>query len=460
MSIVRTVRRGSSIAAACVLLQGAAVLGAPSAHTAPAGKVGVLLMDHGEPPEYDRTTYPSFRAFIDHLMEMGVIPSWLRHIDTGTVLQDSGCYACAQQRPEPTLVDAWLDAHDGTALFVPSTSEDLPPHYVLPGGPGLGEPDIFEHAGLQVWNEWKLIGGRSPNYAEKLAKKQDLIRRLKSAYGSDLAIRIGYGIDPRIGGRRQGIHEAVRALVVQDKVRSIVAVYHGVGFSDIMQTHMLRHEVHDALEELGADVSVRYAKPMGTSGHYLAAVVEKVQSELLSIPKDAAVAIHLSGHGLPTTTCGSYECGRDAYHAHARALFARASKAVRASVRHDGRFGVFSVYGDGSDGDADPGDKADSPLEGLRKRKQSGYRYVIDIPYEFDSNSRDTLIVLRHGYGRTPPDWNSRYESRFTSDGIRVKIANASGAESHKIAALEAVARAAIDASLDATASGGHHHHH
>jgi hypothetical protein len=424
-------------------------------------RVGVLVMDHGEPPVYNQDTYWSFRAFIDHLMEMEVIPSWLRALDLGTVLQDTGCYACPEPRTGAKLMDAWLRPYNGPAIFVPPTSDSLPAHHVRPGGPGLGEPDIFEHAGLQIWDEWRRMGGRSPNYDEKLAKKRALIGKLKRMYG-DIPIRVGYGIDPRIGGGRQGIPQAVQALVNRDRVDSIVAVYHGVGFSDIMQTHMLRHEVHATIEELGANVAVRWAKPMGSSGHYTTAIVEKVRREVATLPDDAAVAVHLSGHGLSTTTCGGYDCGKDAYHAYAKGLFARISKAVRAGVKHTGRFGVFSVYADGSEGDSDPDNRVDSPTEGLAKRKSAGFTHVVDVPFEFDSNSRDTLIILRHAYRREIPDWNASYESRFTSNGIRVKIANANGGETHKIAAFEAVARAALSGWVTARPGAGppQHQHH
>jgi hypothetical protein len=424
-------------------------------------RVGVLLMDHGEPPVYNADTYWSFRAFIDHLMQMEVIPSWLRTLDLGTVLQDTACYACPEPRTGARTIDAWLRPHSGAAVFVPQTSDSLPPHYVLPGGPGFGEPDIFEHAGLQVWDEWRRIGGRSPNYDEKLGKKRALIERLKKAYGADLPIRVGYGIDPRIGGAHQGIKQAVEALVNRDRVDGIVAVYHGVGFSDIMQTHMLRHEVHDTLADLGSDVPVRFARPLGSSGHYTLAIVEKVKRELAALPPDVPVAVHLSGHGLPTTTCGGYDCGNDAYHAFAKKLYDKTSRAVRAAIDRPGRTGVFSIFADGSEGDTDPEDRVDSPLEALAKRKREGFRYVIDVPYEFDSNSRDTLIVLREAYGRHAPDWNSRYESRFTMNGLRVKIANASGGDAHKIAAFEAVARQALSGWTTAKTApdGGHGSH-
>lgn len=424
--------------------------------------VGILIADHGEPPVYNADTYWSFRAFIDHLMAMGVIPPALRAIDSGTILQDKTCYDCGRPALEAPLIDAWLRAQTSPAVFVPRTSESLPAHYVMPGGPGLGEPDIFEHAGFQVWDEWRRMGGRSPNYDEKLPKKNAVIRRLRTSYGKRVAIRVGYGIDPRIGGGRQGLRQAVEALVRRDRVKALVVAYHGVGFSDIMQTHMIRHEILDALEDLGVKIPVRFTDPMGRSTHYTRAVVDKVRTELARLPASAPIALHLSGHGLPTAECGEYDCGSDAYHAFSRALFSRTKKAITASVRRKVRFGVFHVYGDGGEGDSDPENKVDSPAEALAKRKAQGFRYLIDVPYEFDSNSRDTLIVLRHGYRRDPPDWNARYESNFEYEGVKVKIANASGGSAHKVAALEEMIRAQLVGWIGSGAKvqehhGGHH---
>ncbi len=430
-------------ASVVVVLVAGSVVAAPAATTA-IRSVGVLIADHGEPPVYNEDTYESFRAFLDHLMTMGVIPSWLRHVDTGTILQDKHCYDCNSPAVDGHRIDAWLTRQEGPAAFVPRTSESLPAHYVMPAGPGLREPDIFEHGGLQVWDEWRRMGGRSPNYDEKLSRKREVIKRLRASYGERLAVRVGYGIDPRIGGGRQGLRQAVTALVKRDRVRSLVVAYHGVGFSDIMQTHMIRHEILDVLHELGARIPVRFSEPLGRSAHYVRAVVEKVRAELSRLPASAPVAVHLSGHGLATAACGDYDCGADAYHRYSHNLFVRTSKAVTSAVSRPGRFGVFHVYGDGGEGDSDPDDEADGPNEALAKRKKDGFRYVVDVPYEFESNSRDTLIVLRHGYGREAPDWNDRYESQFVRDGVRVKIANASGGDSLKIAALEQTVRAQL----------------
>lgn len=72
---------------------------------------------------------------------------------------------------------------------------------------------------------------------------------------------------------------------------------------------------------------------------------------------------------------------------------------------------------------------------------------MIDVPYEFDSDSRDTLIILRQGYERPIPDWDANYVSRFRyKDKVAVEITNASFGSALKTDALEAVIRKAVDA--------------
>lgn len=412
---------------AAVALSGGLMTGAVSAAESPdeEPRVGLLIVDHGEPPEYNELTYWSFREFFDHLIEMGLVPSWLRAIDEGTVLQDEACFSCAEADPDASFIDAWLHPNDGPAVYHPE-SDSLPAYYAVPGGPGAGEPDIFEHVGLTAWHEWDLMGGTSPNFEQKLAKKRFVIERLRSRYGADLPIRVGYGIDPRIDGEHMGIRKAVVGLVNRDRIDEIVVAYHGVGFSDIMQTHMVRHEVHEIVEELDADVAISYTDPIGTSKLYVRSVVDEVERELKRLPGSADVAIHLSGHGLPTGMCGEYDCGGDSYHRYSKKLFDRTRAAIERSVERRGRTGIFHLYGDGATDEDDPEDKMDGPIEALDARAEAGFDHVIDIPYEFDSDSRDTLIILRQGYERPIPDWDEKFESRFVYEGMDVKIGNSS----------------------------------
>ncbi|HEX2195670.1 MAG TPA: hypothetical protein VHJ76_01990, partial [Actinomycetota bacterium] len=201
----------------------------------------------------------------------------------------------------------------------------------------------------------------------------------------------------------------------------------------------------EILDEIAPDVAVTYTRPIGTTRHYVEAVVRKAADEIERLPENASVAIHLSGHGLPTDMCGEYDCGSDAYHEVARDLFDRTSAAIMESVDHRGELGLFHVYGDGGSGDDDPDDEVDSPLEALAKRKDAGYEFVVDIPYEFDSDSRDTLIVLRAGYGRPEGEWNDRFESRFSHEGLNVKITNSSFGAALKTAAYESVITRKVD---------------
>jgi hypothetical protein len=443
---MRSIRIGVAIALVAVMVPAA---------SAQEGKerVGLLIVDHGEPPEYNELTYESFRRFFDHLIEMGLVPSWLKLLDTGTIVHDVGCYACDEPSTEPQLMDAWLDHHEGPATYVPA-SDSLPAHYVLPGGPGLGEPDIFEHVGLGAWHEWELMGGRSPNFDQKLPKKLEVIARLRARFGSDLPVRIGYGIDPRLEGRRMDIRNAVTGLVNRDRVDRIVVAYHGVGFSDIMQTHMIRHEIDEILASLGGDVSTSYAQPIGKSDHYVDAVVAEVRRELAELPSGSKVAVHLSGHGLATEMCGDYDCGADSYHESSAALFERTKRAILGAIDRPG-LKVFHIYGDGGEGEDDPEDLVDSPMEALAKRKEAGFEAVVDIPYEFDSDSRDTLIILRNGYRRPIPDWDRNLESRFRYEGIPVKISNSSFGSEAKTDAFEEVI---LDALRAAEGSDGHQH--
>ena len=405
-------------------------------------KVGLLIVDHGEPPEYNEFTYWSFREFFDHLIEMGLIPSWIRAVDEGTVLQDERCFSCESPNPEAGLIDAWLHPNEGPGVYHPA-SDSLPAYYAIPGGPGQGEPDIFEHVGLTAWHEWNLMGGYSPNFEQKLAKKKFVIKKLRRRYGKDLPIRVGYGIDPRIDGRHMGIRKAVVGLVNRDRVDEIVVAYHGVGFSDIMQTHMVRHEIHEIVEDLGGGVDISYTDPIGTSPLYVKAVANEVARELGRLPDDAPVAVHLSGHGLPTGMCGEYDCGADSYHEYSQRLFETTKAAIEAKVDREGRFGVFHLYGDGATEEDDPDGRVHSPIEALDARVKDGFEYVVDIPHEFDSDSRDTLIILRQGYQRPIPDWDENFESHFEYEKMEVKIGNSSfGARLKKRAFLDVIVEA------------------
>jgi len=114
-------------------------------------RIGVILLDHGEPPEYNEHTYYSFWDFAYSLITMGMISEVVLRAKRGTILMDRNEIFATEPHPNPDLIDAWLRPHTGPAEFVlarkkvlgliPAPSEA---HYLLKGaGPGRDEPDFY-----------------------------------------------------------------------------------------------------------------------------------------------------------------------------------------------------------------------------------------------------------------------------------------------------------------------------
>jgi len=82
-------------------------------------RIGVVLLDHGEPPEYNEHTYYSFRNFATSLIDMGFIPKIVLRFDRGTILQDRNKIYAEKPSSNPALIDAWLHPSKGFAHFIP-----------------------------------------------------------------------------------------------------------------------------------------------------------------------------------------------------------------------------------------------------------------------------------------------------------------------------------------------------
>ncbi|MFQ6053421.1 MAG: hypothetical protein ACE5OO_04235 [Candidatus Bathyarchaeia archaeon] len=136
-------------------------------------KVGVILLDHGEPPEYNEHTYYSFRDFATSLIEMGFIPRFVLRFDRGTILQDRNDLYPAKSSPSPQLMDAWLHPYEGPAVYIPEAKrlrinrfgiypKGTKPHYLArKAGPGYREPDFYEMYGS--WADARLSTARPNN---------------------------------------------------------------------------------------------------------------------------------------------------------------------------------------------------------------------------------------------------------------------------------------------------------
>jgi hypothetical protein len=146
-------------------------------------RIGIVLLDHGEPPEYNMYTYYSFRNFTTSLIDMRIIPQFVLRFDRGTILQEQNNVFTEVPSSNPTLIDAWLHSYQGSTHFIPKAKrlritrfgiyrKGTEPHYLArKTGPGYGEPDFYEMYGFEIYHRWLLMGGHSPFYDQTQPQK-------------------------------------------------------------------------------------------------------------------------------------------------------------------------------------------------------------------------------------------------------------------------------------------------
>ena len=89
-------------------------------------RLGVILLDHGEPPEYNEHTYHSFKNFATSLINMGFIPKIVLKFDRGSILQDSRNIYAETPSTNPALIDARLHPYNGLTHFIPEAKSWVP----------------------------------------------------------------------------------------------------------------------------------------------------------------------------------------------------------------------------------------------------------------------------------------------------------------------------------------------
>ncbi|RLF51734.1 MAG: hypothetical protein DRN19_02270 [Thermoplasmata archaeon] len=381
-------------------------------------KIGVLMINHGEPAEYNSETYQDFKAFVKHMIDVGFMPKFLMSIDTGTILMDekNDHWVPFWKR---SLVDAWGNKYNGFAFYVPGNEKmGIPPHYLKIFGRGRGEPDVFEYAGLEAYKVWQEMGGRSPYREQTVPQMENVSRLLKMRYGDKISVKIAYGFE-------QGDIENKTKELLDENVDILIVAPQVVVDSYFEGTLHWIKEVHNALNEYalekGKTIQLIETEPMGLERDFIKGIVLKVKEELSNIPSNANVAIFLSNHGFPLTRCGDYDCQSDPYHHYAREIFERIEKAIISNISWQGKLEVLQIYAEFAEGKNDPENLMLSPKEGLDYAKSHGITYIIDIPYEFLGDCMDTLIGLRESFG-IEPKWNNDFETEFDYDGVHVKI--------------------------------------
>ena len=436
---------------------------APLASIAEGEKVGILLRSHGEPVHYNETTYRSFAEFIRGLFTTLGMQDLLL-VDQGTVLLDRArpFEPCDPARLDADLMDAWTREHAGPALCARSPLADvdaraavpiLDGYYLAPGpGPGMGEPDILEMAGLSAYAEWLQMENTSPMHETKGLVLDAAQRMLEERYGDRIVVQRSYHVRPYVG---EGETDAEAAAAFKAAgVTRVVDAYTTTVFSDVMNTCMMQPHMEHAFEEAGLTVPMAHATMPGSTHTYAHAVAAEVKARLAEYPEDEAIAVFLTHHGQQPDSTSPCDGGRDQYHANAARLYdltlaALAEEVDRPNVRY------YQVYGQGA-GAADDGIL--SPLEAVAEAKADGATRVLDLPYELTGDGFDNLVAHRRSYGLAPedaPHYDASRETRLEVDGLPVRIlSSAFGAEARGAALVEVVEAAIGNAADD----GGHGH--
>jgi hypothetical protein len=394
--------------------------------------IGIILLDHGEPPAYNEHTYYSFRDFAQSLITIGMIPKVALRAKRGTILMDRNNIFTREPQPNPGLIDAWLKPHNTPAKFVPARRKILglipaprEAHYLIKrAGPGRDEPDFYQLYGFEVYRRWLLMNNHSPFYDQTQPQKEEVRRRLEEKYGDRVLVRFAYGIDPFPEKKQQCPHHIVGELV-KAGCDGIAVAEHFHVVSDSMSKYHCRQHVLEGIHQTGADVPVVFADQIGGHPDLNRGIVLKVKEELAAVEPGTNVAVFLSNHGFPVTKIGQYDAASDCYHENARKVFNSARDAILESAEWSGRLTVVQVFGQFLEEKYNPDGINTRPMDALKRVAADGFQQVIDIPYEFPGDTVDVLVKLRQAYGINPPHWDDNFETRIERNGISVKICSA-----------------------------------
>lgn len=410
--------------------------------------VAVVLRNHGEPIHYNETTYRSFAQFTKHLLETLGMEALLE-VDQGTVLIDKAHPFERGPRLDATYMDAWLDTHPGPAVYTGSPFPDtqevpvMDGYYLMPGGPGLGEPDILESAGLSAYTAWLQMENTSPMHAAKTAVLDRVTQLLQERHGAQVSVFSTFSIRPYVGPNSS--FSAIAEQVTQAQPDLVVDAYTSHLHSDIMDTCMMQPRFAAALAEAGYDGPVIRPGPSGLTGYMANGTAEHVVERVDAYPDDARVAVFLTHHGMTPGSESVCQDRKDPYNAQAEAMFEATEAAIETRLG-DREVKVLQVYGQGA---GEQGDGVFSPQEALEEADAWNATQVIDVPYELPGDGYDNLVNHRLNYGLDPaqaPHYDGDHETHLTRYGMQVTITSSAFAtEDRALAQLEVIEHALAD---------------
>jgi hypothetical protein len=392
-----------------------------------------MLLDLGEPPEYNEGTYYSFRDYAKTLVDVGLVSKEFLEEDRGTVLMDKKSLNLDNGTDGSELVDAWLNPFEGKA----SKARKRPPvskmirestdghRYSRKAGKGRGEPDFYEMYGFDVYQKWQMMGGRSPFHDQSLSIKDEVRQQLEMRYGKKIAIRLAYGMDPVPKEKKQTVDAAINDFVKKDKISHLLVAEHFNVFTDITSDLYLRKKISESLKESKSKIPVSYTNQLGENDSFGMGVAGKIQDELRILPERANVMIALSHHGLPPTKVGDYDGEKDSYQENSKRVFDTTRKKILATVKNKGRIHIVQVFAREMEQPYMNNHGILTPRRALDMAVSRRFDHYIDIPYEFMADGVHVLIKLRQSYGIDPPRWNNVFETNFPYKSLKAKITSA-----------------------------------
>lgn len=410
--------------------------------------VGVMLRSHGEPVHYNATTYESFADFTRKLLiQLGF--EQLLAVDQGTVLLDRAHPYTEGPHVDAELIDAWLGEHTGPAAYVGNPVDGTQPvpvfedAYLAPGGPGLGEPDVLEAAGLGIFTDYLQMENDSPMHDTKQAIIGQVEATLNERFGDKVVTETAYHIQPMVDPGEENLSKSVEELLAQG-VDVVVDAYTSHLHSDIMNECMKKQAFRAALAEHGYDGPVLEAGPSGLTATFAEGMADAIATKAAAYPDDARLWVSLTHHGADPDMQSYCRDRADPYVAQTHTMFDHVSEALDNRTLGP-NVTVQMVYGSGA-GDASDG--IYSPTEAVENASAWDATHLMDVPYELPGNGFDNLVQHRLNYDLDPraaPHYDETYTTHLTREGMAVTITSSDFAR-------ETRAQAQVEAIVDAMA--------
>jgi protoheme ferro-lyase len=377
-------------------------------------KIGILIINYGEPTTFTQDTFSDFKAYMTHMLDVGMLPSFLKNIDKGTILTDTNN---DQWTPffQRNLVNAWGETTMPVALYAKGNEKmHTVPHYFLPFfGPGFGEADVYEQATLTAYHSWRNMNNYSPYKDHTMPQINNVIDQLELEYGDRISCTSAFGFE-------HGDVSTETNELLNQNIDALIVTPQMVVDSDFEGTLHWYKDVYETIDEATIDIPVVIGEQIGSQPSFVESIVRKVKEELNQLSSDARVSLFLSNHGFPPVKIGSFDAGSDSYHDNADHVFQLVKKAIIENISTEKLVEIKQIYAEFAEGDNDPENIVFSPMEALNTLP-SNCNYVIDIPYGFIGETTDTLNALRDAFG--VEGWDENYETIFTyEEKVTVKI--------------------------------------